>query len=242
MPLPSIYTTPRFLREYMEHQDKFVNVPSERDVAFLEIVKGLQNPSMSLLDMGCNTGNFLRMIQRAFPLASLFGVDIVPGFISKARDLSMHVDFDDIKYAVSDMVRFESPISMDMVVFNASVMCMEDGELVQALMRANENMKNGGSLLIFDYFHPFSQNLEIKESHNSDEILHLRSYDLARNIAKASGFSDVKFIPFFMKNDRPIEEGTALIQSHTRRFIDGENASFRGAIYQPWCFMTARKG
>lgn len=50
-------------------------------------LKGFETDYYRILDVACGTGRTLKMIRAAFPLASLFGVDLSPAYLRKANEL-----------------------------------------------------------------------------------------------------------------------------------------------------------
>jgi hypothetical protein len=66
--------------------------------------------------------------------------------------------------------------------------------------------------------------------------------DLVARILNKAGLDGVNFHPFVMPIDLPFQgyddPGT---NSHTLKRDNGERMCMRGALYQPWCHMTAVK-
>lgn len=61
--------------------------PKERDVFVLDLIEelGLINDKTSICDFGCAAGEFLHSASKRFPQASMFGYDIVPELVGKAK-------------------------------------------------------------------------------------------------------------------------------------------------------------
>src|SRR5262249_16009968 len=107
------------------------------------------------------------------------------------------------------------------------------------------SLVDGGHFFAFDFHHPFEQDLAIVDRstwHPEGLMLHFRSYKTTSAILRASGFSDVSFHPFQIPIDLPRHEDPANIGTYTRRTVDGERVQFRGALAQPWCHLSAKKG
>jgi hypothetical protein len=94
-------------------------------------------------------------------------------------------------------------------------------------------------------FHPFDQNPTLVEKtpvRPEGMTLHLRGFAQVEAALKRAGFADVEFHPFEIPIDLPRLQGADELQTHTVKMADGKRLNLRGAIYQPWCHLVARRG
>lgn len=233
----------KFIEDYSAYQRRYAEQIRESDKALIEIVRELAaaKPSLRLLDVGCSTGNLLRHLKRLVPGLELTGGDLTVEVLEQCR---ADPDLAGIAFEEMDLLGLPER-DFDVVVANAVLYLLADEEFERAARSVAGALRPGGTFIAFDFFHPFEQELEIKETsrtHTNGLMLHFRSEGRARPVLGEAGFEEVAFRPFRIGIDLPRPADDGEIISYTRTAADGERLLFRGTLYQPWCHLVARKG
>jgi SAM-dependent methyltransferase len=116
-------------------------------------------------------------------------------------------------------------------------------EFERSLASLAKALKPGGRFLAFDWFHPYEQELAIFEksaTHPEGLLIHARPYSLVEKALAKAGFGDVAFRPFAIPIDLEQPRKPTDMRSYTVP-ADGRRLLFRGALFQPWCHLVARK-
>jgi SAM-dependent methyltransferase len=236
----------RHMRAYAEYQARYADTIRESDRVLIDLVRAAADASTAerprLIDIGCSTGNLLLHIKHALPALELHGGDIVADIIAECR---RNEALEGIAFEVLDILDPPRGEAYDIVTVNASLMFFEPAEFTRAVAGLASLLVAGGTLVAFDYFHPFRQELEVLETSAAfpDRLrLFMRSYDTVLAAASAAGLEEVEFRPFDIPIDLPRPDDVASIGTWTERTAEGRGLSFRGSLFQPWCHMVARKG
>ena len=203
-----------------------------------EIIAGREPAKIKLLDIGCSTGNLLRHLHRTFPTLSLTGGDVAESSIDHARrdpELAcVHFDVMDIR---------SLPNGFDIVTVNAVLYMMSDDDFRASLSSIARSLNPGGSVIVFDLFHALNQRLTIIEKTPalpSGECISMWPTADVAAWAIDAGLIEALFRPFDIGIDLPRHTERELC-TYTVKTADGQRMSFRGALFQPWCHMTAGK-
>ena len=242
-------TDTEFHDRYADYQERYAQSMRESDKRLLELLQKEAERlggSPTLLDIGCSTGNFLRHVAAAIPGAKLTGGDMASDVIEACR---ADADLAGIEFEVMDMTALRG--SYGIVVANATSFFLDEEEHTRALGSVAEVLEPGGAYLAFEWLHPFRQRLEIREtsrSHPDGLTIHSRPQHEVEARLREVGFSEVEFLPFEIPIDleqgetfRDDDSGFEDLNSYTVRTEEGRRMIFRGALYQPWCHMVARK-
>lgn len=235
----------RFMAGYAEYQKRYATQVRESDRVLIEIVRGLNDrrgPGLRLLDIGCSTGNLLLHLRNVVPGLELTGGDMVATIIEENR---RNPDLAGIAFEEMDLLAIDREAAFDLVIANAVLYLLGDDELDRAVASVSRALNPQGAFLVFDFYHPFGQELEIVErtaSHPDGLALHFRSYATAERTFRAHGFTSVDFHPFRIPINLPQPEHDDEIVSYTRQDETGEPMLFRGTLFQPWCHLVAEKG
>lgn len=232
---------------YSRYQRKYAATIRESDRVLLDMVRKTAaaigaGRRLSLLDIGCSTGNLLLHLKNAPGLRlDLAGWDIVPSIIAECR---ANPDLAGIEFAEMNMIEFGNARRFDIVVANASLMFFDPAEFARAIASIAAVVLPGGCFLAFDLFHPFEQEVAIVET--SRRFPHglkfyFRGYGTVRAALERAGLAEPHFTPFSIPIDLPRPADLSDITSYTVRAVDREGMSFRGTIYQPWCHLRARR-
>jgi len=197
-----------------------------------------------ILDIGCSTGNFLRLLKNMVPSANLTGGDLMDGAIEECRsDLALA----GMDFAVMDI--FDLPVGeYDVVVANAVAVYFELDEYILALESIAKALRPGGYLVSFDWI--FSDDrekrvVEVSEGHPMGLKFWLRGGPSVRHAIQAAGFEWCDILPFNVPVDLPIGEVSGLDpELRTKTVVNpltGFREQFRGDLYQPWAHVLARK-
>lgn len=239
-------TDQKFLDEYNAYQAKYAKQMRESDKVFIGLVKefiGKQKTGQTtrLLDIGCSTGNLLLHLKRLMPELDLTGGDLANSSLQECR---ANPELKGIRFEEMDLLNLPQTGSYDIVAINAVLYMMEDAQFETALKNVAGILKPGGCMIVFDFFHPYPQDLhiiEVSKSHPDGLRLRFRPMSLANKILAAAGFTDPVYRPFTLPIDLPPSGGEGDLITYTVPAQDGRRLPFRGTIFQPWCHLTAQR-
>jgi SAM-dependent methyltransferase len=236
-----------YIRSYIAYQERYAKDARDSDKKLIELIGQLlaaHAPAARaprLLDIGCSTGNLLIHLRHAYPGLELTGGDLSELSIAgcKANPALAGVSLE-----VMDILRLgERPGHYDIVTANAILYGFTDELFAASLAAINAALVPGGSLVAFDFFHPWEQEVALVEKtplFPGGHPIHFRSYASAGTAISGAGFEQPRFTPFEIGVDLP-DRGQASVVSRTVTALDGRRLLFRGCLSQPWCHMTARK-
>jgi SAM-dependent methyltransferase len=234
-----------FANGYSEYQKRYALTVSERDKALIERVERIalkEKRELNILDVGCSTGNFLLHLNRHLKDHKLHGIDLDRNVIEGCK---RNPDLRGIDFSVLDMLYLSSDQMYDVVIMSGSLMFFTREEFKVAIKNIAQCVKPGGSLISFDYFHPFEQEVSISmtslvTTNPKDLTIYFREFSFVTKLLKEAGMEDVSFTPFHLSFDRLPPEDFSDTTSYTVQRDDGKRMCFRGVIYQPWCILEAR--
>jgi SAM-dependent methyltransferase len=232
------------MRQYAEYQSKYASQIRESDRRLIELIRPLAAAgARSLIDFGCSTGNLLLHLKHALPELKLRGADLVEAIIDGNRQ---NPALSGIDFAVADMLQPDpAGMTYDVVVANAALMFFDEAEFDRAVAMLGRLVAPGGSFVAFDLFHPFEQEITLVErskGHPAGLKFAFRSWETVQRAVRASGLRPAELTMWNMPIDLPPPARPDDITSYTVPTTDGRRLSFRGALYQPWCHMIAKKG
>jgi ubiquinone/menaquinone biosynthesis C-methylase UbiE len=103
----------------------------------------------SVLDIGCGTGvNFLYLRDAVGPAGRIYGVDISPGMLRKAKARRDAHHWHNIELRECDVAEYTPPAPLDGVLFSLSYNTMPHHRAV--LRHAWQQLRPGGRLVIMD--------------------------------------------------------------------------------------------
>jgi ubiquinone/menaquinone biosynthesis C-methylase UbiE len=106
-------------------------------------------PGDKVLEVGCGTGrNFPYLSEAVGKAGRVYGVDLSPGMLRKARALCARNGFANIDLTQGDAADFTAPLPLDAVFFSLSYNTMPHHLTV--LRRAWNALRPGGRLVIMD--------------------------------------------------------------------------------------------
>lgn len=243
-----------FIREYLEYQQRYSDEPRESDKVILrhvaEAVADLRQRGIDpiVVDVGCSTGNLLVHLRRALPDVRLAGGEYSEESLTACRGNPMLVGVDLEHMDITDL---RAPARFDVAIVNAVLYLMDETQFRRSIDSLARVLHPLGSLIVFDFFHPYQQELSIIEtsrSHPDGLPLSFRPMAKVQQVLEGAGFSEVRFEPFEIPIDLqpgttfgPNASGFEDLNSYTTRAKDGRRLLFRGALYQPWCHLVARR-
>lgn len=229
--------------EYLDYQTRYRTTLRESDRVIVETVRRIAaergGGALSLVDIGCSTGNLLLHLKRLVPGLRLHGGDVYPRIVESCR---ADPDLAGIGFDVMDILALEAGRTFDIVVVNAVLWMFGDADLERALSSLARIATPRGHLITFELFHQADEELEVVErsrAHPDGLLLHFRPIGAVRRSLERAGFVDVQARPFRIPIDLPRSADPADITSYTVRAADGERLIFRGMLYTPWCHLTA---
>jgi SAM-dependent methyltransferase len=242
-----------FTDRYNQYQQRYAAEPPERDKVLIrliaEIVSRRSSPQpLSLLDIGCSTGMFLKHLRDRVPNLTLTGADLAATAVADCR---ANPELQGIRFEVNDILNLTGSARYDIVVANAVAVYFENSVYDRSIAEVSKLLKPGGWYLAFEWLHAFQQDLKIIEtsrSHPEGLEIHFRPYHVVRPIFKKHGFSSVEFFPFSIPIDLPRgktssdnRDGFEDLNSYTVPAETGDRLLFRGTLFQPWCHLVAQK-
>lgn len=239
-------TDEKFLSEYNAYQEKYAATIRESDRVIVELVLSMVSKvecekTIRLLDIGCSTGNLLMHLKNMVPGLALYGGDLAQSSLDVCR---ANQDLAGITFQEMNVLQLGAEDFYDIIVVNAVIYMLSDDEMKQALPSIFTSLRQGGQVILFDFCHPFEQNIvinEISRTHPEGLNIHFRPEKIIREAFIAAGFSDLKISPFQLPVDLPQHEDNGELITYTVKSEHGERMAFRGILLQPWCHMTARK-
>jgi len=233
-----------FVDNYSRYQSKYAKNIRESDRVILnlthEIVQKSEGP-LKLLDIGCSTGNLLLHLKQSMPALQLTGGEMPTAVLEANR---ANPELEGVGFEYVDATDFEFAGAYDIIVASATFCLFPVEQYTIALKNCVKSLKAGGSLILFGWYHPFEQDLTIVEksvTHPEGMTLYFRPYSQAKSAMEEVGLSGVEFMPFRIPVDLEAPSEGENIGSRTIKNEDGERMLFRGALYQPWCHVVARK-
>jgi len=235
----------KFLSEYNSYQRRYAQTMRESDKVLVAMVKEIARQTdgepLDLLDIGCSTGNLLLHIRSMVPGLNLTGGDLALSSIEECR---RNPGLAGIKFEVMDLLALPAAC-FDVVIVNAVLYMLDDEQYRSALASLGKCVRPGGTCLIYDFAHPFvHQQLTIYETsvlHPDGLRLCFRPMVKVEEAAHRAGFAAVEFHPFDIPIDLPPAPYDGEVVTYTVDRKDGKRAMFRGALYQPWCHIIARR-
>lgn len=231
------------MREYAQYQSKYAHTIRESDRKLIDLIARHigDGADRKLLDMGCSTGNLLLHLRNRFPQLHLAGADVVASVIEANRANS---NLTGVEFSVVDMLEMPGDRQYDVVVANAALMFFDAGEFERAVCSLGRALAAGGLLVVFDLFHGFETTIAVTEqsrAHPHGLKFYLRTYEEGRRAIRDAGLAVPYFTPWDIPIDLPRPSDPADMTSYTLKSVTGERLIFRGAVYQPWCHVTARR-
>jgi len=250
--LPGAYLD-GFVKKYNRYQDRYAERPRESDKRLIDLMsEGFgelqkRKSALSVLDIGCSTGNLLYYLRKSFPDLALTGGDLAASSIDLCR---ANPKLDGIQFDTMDL--FSLPVRRyDVVIANAVAVYFDHQQYERAMASVAGALVDGGRYFAFEWLHPYDQDLHIVEksaSHPEGLNIYFRPYSIVRRILEKCGFSDVCFSPFAIPIDLEKGQihtenldGEEALNSYTEKKETGERMLFRGTLSQPWCHLSAVK-
>ena len=233
--------------EYLQYQQKYVRDIRESDKALIRWIRDTvendfpANAELSLLDIGCHSGNLLFHLKNALPRLKYHGGDLFPEILEHCRS---NPDLAGIDFHVMDVRNLAHQNQFDFVIVNAVLGRFEIDVFETCIQGIRAAMRSGGRMFIFDWFHPFEQEIFVREKskdHPDGLPLNFRPFSQIAAILKRQDFTDTEFRPFSIPIDLKKPNDYSNIGTYTIRTDQGERLNFRGSLFQPWCHLRARK-
>jgi SAM-dependent methyltransferase len=226
------------LKNYNEYQARYSTTIRESDKILLSLIAQQSNRG-TLLDIGCSTGNFLSHVRAAFPETKLTGGDIAESSLAICR---ANPNLAGVDIRRMDITNVEG--SYDIVVSNAVTSVVNDDIFERGMKSIARGLKPGGVFITFEWMSQFDgQSIEIREKtrdYPDGFWLYFRSYAHVRSALTAAGLADIEYMPFEIQIDLPFP-GFDSVQTYTIKDEHGKRMNFRGVLFQPWAFVTAKK-
>jgi SAM-dependent methyltransferase len=172
---------------------------------------------------------------------NLTGGDLAQSSIEECR---RNPQLAGVRFEIMDLLALPAT-NFDVIIVNAVLYMLSDEQYRSALMSVARALRPGGTCLIYDFAHPFvHQKLTIYATsvlHPNGLRLCFRPMVQVQAAAREAGFAGIDFHPFEIPITLPPAPPDGEVVTYTVDRSDGGRAMFRGALYQPWCHMVARK-
>lgn len=234
-----------FMAHYAMLQERYFKDSRKSDLVLAAMVGSRMDKAgrddLAVLDIGCSTGALMYHLHAAYPALRLTGGDLSRQVIERCRADERLAG---LPFEVMDILELQKPPGgYDIVIGNAIFYGFSNRLLTDALARVASVLNPGGALLVFDYLHPYHQDVEIveySETFPQGHPLHYRSFRTVAGILAGAGFAPPEFKPFDLPLDIP-DPGYESVHTHTKTLADGSRLQFRGILTQPWCHMMAER-
>ncbi len=232
----------RVLEYYQDYQKKYAGAPRDSDKVIIGIVETLKNEmetGLKLLDIGCSSGNLLKHLKQAIFGLELTGGDLVADQIERNNE---NPALTGIRFERMDILNLEVREFFDVITVNAMVYALTGEQFQDAMINIASALNPGGHIILFDFFHPFPQEIKVTQKtmlYPDGHSYSMRSFASAKETLENSGFSGVEFFPFKISVDLPKDEKAEPVLSHTVGSGD-ERLIFHGSIFLPWCHVVAK--
>ena len=240
-------TDKTFLDEYNSYQAKYAKQMRESDKVLVGLVSEVvakHEPAKGkpkLLDVGCSTGNLLLQMRKLFPQVELTGGDLAESSLEECR---ANPELNGVAFKILDLLNLPEKNEYDVITINAVLYMMEDAQFEIAIKNIAGALKPGGTMIVFDFFHPYPQDLhiiEMSKSHPAGLRLRFRPMGKVEPLLASLGFATPVFRPFTLPIDLPPSGGEGDLITYTVPAADGRRLPFRGTLFQPWCHLSATK-
>ena len=237
----------KFLDDYNAYQARYAERMRESDKVLAGLVReivareGAAGRSLRLLDIGCSTGNLLMHLRRLLPELELTGGDLAESSLQQCRD---NPALAGVRFERLDLLDLPPAAGYDIVTINAVLYMLEDAQFEAALRSVAQTLRPGGTMIAFDFFHPYAQDLhltEMSKSHPAGLRLRFRPMPRVEQQLHEAGFEDAAFRPFSLPIDLPPSGEPDDLITYTVPCADGRRMPFRGVLFQPWCHLSAVK-
>jgi SAM-dependent methyltransferase len=234
------------MQGYSEYQKKYAEQIRESDKVLIGLIQKIKNDAkgdgrLSVLDIGCSTGNLLLHLKHALPELVLTGGDMVPSILDQCRN---NPALSGINFEEMNILELDPAKKFDIIITNAVLYMLWDEEMERAFASIAAALKPEGWFVTFDFFHPFEQDLAILEkskTHPDGLMLHFRPYSKVRPALEKNHLNNISFMPFSIPIELEKPEALDELNTYTVRSESGGNLLFRGTLYQPWCHLIAQK-
>jgi SAM-dependent methyltransferase len=197
----------QFMDDYVEYQKQYASTLRENDKAFIEHVRRLTEADLAsgkpvtLYDLGCSAGNFLRHLKHALPGLTLAGGDAAADVVETCR---RDPTLAGIEFDVMDALNVRASAAYDVITVCAVLFLFDSDEFDRALASIASALKPGGWLVVYDFFHPFEQDLTVVEkskTHPDGLTLHFRPFSKVRRSLEGARLANATLTPFEMPVD-----------------------------------------
>lgn len=237
----------KFLDDYNAYQAKYAGQMRESDKVLIGLVRDIVSRHaaagrrLQLLDIGCSTGNLLMHLRRLLPELDMSGGDLAESSLQQCRD---NPALAGIRFERLDLLDLPPTAGYDIITVNAVLYMLEDTQFEAALRSLARALRPGGTLLAFDFFHPYAQDLhliEVSNSHPAGLRLRFRPMPRVERQVHDAGFESPAFRPFSLPIDLPPSGEPDDLITYTIPGADGRRMPFRGVLFQPWCHLSATR-
>ncbi|MFH1678102.1 MAG: malonyl-ACP O-methyltransferase BioC [Candidatus Omnitrophota bacterium] len=136
-------------RNFCAHAEYYDKYSSIQDICALKLIDKIKMDNFSkILDIGCGTGNYTKILRNRFPNAKIEALDISREMIDIAR---RKLRFKQIEFIIKDAEAIDSKELFDLITSNASFQWFED--LEKALLKYSSLLIKDG-VISFSIFGP----------------------------------------------------------------------------------------
>lgn len=247
-------TDERWAAIYSDYQKKYAVEPRESDKVSARLVReavammALKRPPR-ILDIGCSTGNFLRLLKATMPHADLTGGDLM---IAHQEQCKRDGTLEGIDFELMDILDLPKNRPFDVIVANAVNVYFDPLDYERAAKSIRAALAPYGAFVAFELVFPGNKErrvIEPSDAHPEGLKVELRSQRFVTETFLNAGFSEVVMTPFEIPIDLPKPEPSGtdaeLISWTETDALTGRRLLWRGIgpdrWYQPWTHIVAKK-
>jgi SAM-dependent methyltransferase len=239
-----------WLRDYDAYQDTYKVKPRKSDIDIAALIAKVaraqartnKSGPIRLLDIGCSTGNLLRVIRAAtVGLDMTFvGADLAESSIAQAKATP---DLSEMRFELWDATALPAGEKFDLVVMSAVAFFFSDDEFTRMLKSVRTCLNPGGSFIAWELVSELPDyRVDIEEwspfYNGRSHLIQIRSLNMIESEAKRLGFKSVALHPF-----TPPVLGKPDVEHYLTSYtvdVPGEGRrAVRGCVILPWGFLVA---
>ena len=204
----------------------------------VKLVSGIYEPGMTLLDVGCGPGHYLRGLHRLDPQIAYYGVDATRKFIEAARQI--YKDVPNARFEVGDVFDLQLPEhSFDIVTCNNVILHLPDFQApIRNLLRVCKQYCFIRTLVSDrSYIVKLVHGDDFDEHGNPLRFIYQNTYSkkVLRSFIEARGSFDVHFIEDEFDPQPINREFTEIKKGRGTRCVAG--MQLEGNIVSEWWFL-----
>lgn len=236
-----------WLAEYDAYQATYKVAPRKSDVDLADLVANIARSKegpIRILDIGCSTGNLLRVIRAATHGVDVtfVGADLAESSIAAAK---ADPDLAEMTFCLWDATALPDGETFDIIVMSAVAFFFDDDDFHKALQSIHRALRPGGAFVAWELVSTLpNYRVDIEEwspfYNGRSHTIQIRSLNMVEQQSTALGYSRVELHQF-----EPPVLGKPDVSHYLTSFtveVPGEGRrAVRGCVILPWAFLVVWK-